>query len=106
MAGRRAPLRRAGGTSEFPRRRLFEEIDEAKAPAVVDAYRSLWTAHGESLSAEAAHPETAEAFLASYPLHPEVLETLTGKTATLAGFQRMRGSPRSSAPASDRERPR
>ena len=78
-------------TVQVLRRRLFEEIDEAKAAAVVDAYRSLWTAHGESLSAEAARPETAETFLASYPLHPEVLETLTGKTATLANFQRVRG---------------
>ena len=78
-------------TIQVLRRRLFEEIDEAKARDVVDAYRSLWTAHGESLSAEAARPETAEAFLASYPLHPEVLETLTGKTATLANFQRVRG---------------
>ena len=78
-------------TVQVLRRRLFEEIDEAKARDVVDAYRSLWTAHGESLSAEAARPETAEAFLASYPLHPEVLETLTGKTATLANFQRVRG---------------
>ena len=78
-------------TIQVLRRRLFKEIDQAKARDVVDAYRSLWTAHGESLSAEAARPETAEAFLASYPLHPEVLETLTGKTATLANFQRVRG---------------
>ena len=33
-------------TVQVLRRRLFEEIDEAKAAAVVDAYRSLWTAHG------------------------------------------------------------
>ena len=78
-------------TIQVLRRRLFEEIDQTKAPAVVDAYRRLWTAHGASLSAEATRPETAEAFLASYPLHPEVLETLTGKTATLANFQRVRG---------------
>ena len=78
-------------TIQVLRRRLFEEIDRTKAPAVVDAYRRLWTAHGASLSAEAVRPETAEAFLASYPLHPEVLETLTGKTATLANFQRVRG---------------
>ena len=78
-------------TIQVLRRRLFEEIDQTKAPTVVDAYRRLWTAHGASLSAEAARPETAEAFLASYPLHPEVLETLTGKTATLANFQRVRG---------------
>ena len=78
-------------TIQVLRRRLFEEIDRTKAPAVVDAYRRLWAAHGASLSAEATRPETAEAFLASYPLHPEVLETLTGKTATLANFQRVRG---------------
>ena len=28
----------------------------------------------------------------SFPLHPEVLETLTGKTATLGNFQRVRGN--------------
>ena len=78
-------------TIQVLRRRLFEEIDQKKASAVVDAYRSLWTAHGESLSVEAGRPETAETFLASYPLHPEVLETLTGKTATLVNFQRVRG---------------
>ena len=78
-------------TAQVLRRRLFEAIDEEKAPAVADAYRTLWTAHGESLSAEAARPKTADAFRASYPLHPEVLETLTGKTATLANFQRVRG---------------
>ena len=65
-------------TIQVLRRRLFEEIDQTKARTVVDAYRCLWTAHGASLSAEATRPETVEAFLASYPLHPEVLETLTG----------------------------
>ena len=35
--------------------------------------------------------ETVETFRSSYPLHPEVLETLTGKTATLGNFQRVRG---------------
>ena len=68
------------------RRRLFETIDETQIPAVVEAYRSLWTAHGEALAEDAGHPGTVETFRASYPLHPEVLETLTGKTATLANF--------------------
>ena len=35
--------------------------------------------------------ETVDAFRARYPLHPEVLETLTSKTATLQNFQRVRG---------------
>ncbi|HVA88902.1 MAG TPA: DUF499 domain-containing protein, partial [Chloroflexota bacterium] len=36
-------------------------------------------------------PETTEAFRASYPFHPDLLDTLTGKTATLENFQRVRG---------------
>ncbi len=79
-------------TTQVLRRRLFESIDDAGGGTeVVDAYRELWAAHGDSLPAWANHSETASAFRASYPLHPEVLETLTGKTATLATFQRVRG---------------
>ena len=72
-------------------RRLFETVDRASLPAVVDAYQELWTAHGDALARDAAHPQSAETFRASYPLHPEVLATLTGKTATLGNFQRVRG---------------
>ena len=43
------------------------------------------------MSADAARPETIDAFRASYPFHPDVLATLTGKTATLVTFQRVRG---------------
>ena len=73
------------------RRRLFESIDEAAIPAVADAYRALWTANDGALADDAGRPETLETFRSSYPLHPEVLETLTGKTATLGNFQRVRG---------------
>ena len=78
-------------TVEVLRRRPFESIDEANAETAVAAYRSAWAAHRESISSDAARPETIDAFRASYPLHPEVLETLTAKTATLGNFQRVRG---------------
>ncbi len=78
-------------TVQVLRRRLFESIDEAAIPAVTDAYRTLWGANRESLADDAARPGTVEAFRSSYPLHPEVLETLTAKTATLGNFQRVRG---------------
>ncbi len=78
-------------TAQVLRRRLFASIDEKQAERAAAAYAELWTAHQDALSAEAARAETAEAFRAGYPLHPEVLETLTGKTATLANFQRVRG---------------
>ena len=54
-------------------------------------YRAVWAAAGDTVTAEAARPETADLFRASYPLHPHVLDTLTRKTATLANFQRVRG---------------
>ena len=72
-------------------RRLFARIDKAKATPAIEAYRSLWLANKEALPPDSNRPETSEAFRASYPLHPEVLETLTTKTATLANFQRVRG---------------
>ena len=78
-------------TVQVLRRRLFESIDEAKLPAVIDAYREMWAGNKDSLAGDASRSETVETFQSSYPLHPEVLETLTGKTATLDNFQRVRG---------------
>lgn len=72
-------------------RRLFGKIDRTKGAPAIEAYRQLWLANKESLPPDANHPETIEAFRASYPLHPEVLDTLTTKTATLQNFQRVRG---------------
>lgn len=72
-------------------RRLFAKIDANKAAPAIDAYRTLWVANRDALPPDATHPETIDSFRASYPFHPEVLETLTTKTATLANFQRVRG---------------
>ena len=78
-------------TVQVLRRRLFESIDEDSATAVVNAYRELWADNEESLPTDATRASTTEEFLTSYPLHPEVLETLTSKMATLSNFQRVRG---------------
>lgn len=72
-------------------RRLFGKIDGAKAAPVIEAYRVLWFANKSTLPTEANRPENIESFRQSYPLHPEVLDTLTTKTATLQNFQRVRG---------------
>lgn len=72
-------------------RRLFQRIDASKAALVADAYRALWTTHKDALPADANHPDTIDTLRASYPLHPDLLDTLTTKTATLANFQRVRG---------------
>ena len=78
-------------TVQVLRRRLFESIDATRIDGAIEAYRALWAANRDSLAGEAARSETVETFRSSYPLHPEVLETLTGKTATLGNFQRVRG---------------
>ena len=78
-------------TVQVLRRRLFESVDDRAATAVVSAYRKRWEGNRASLPREATRSETVEAFRAGYPFHPEVLDTLTGKTATLENFQRVRG---------------
>jgi hypothetical protein len=78
-------------TVQVLRRRLFGNIDEARAADVIEAYRQLWRDKRESLSHEATRESTHAEFVASYPLHPDVLKTFAEKTATLANFQRVRG---------------
>lgn len=78
-------------TAQVLLRRLFARIDRDRAAEVVAAYKQVWSRNREALSLDAAKPETMAAFRESYPLHPEVLEVLTKKTATLGNFQRVRG---------------
>lgn len=78
-------------TAHVLRRRLFTRVDDAAAADVIEAYRVLWKQHEAALDPRAVRPETVEAFRASYPLHPDVLDTLTGKLSTFSNFQRVRG---------------
>jgi hypothetical protein len=78
-------------TAKVIRRRLFASIDDSRAGEVINAYRQLWTSHRDILSEEAKRSTTSADFEQTYPFHPDVLDTLTGKTATLGGFQRVRG---------------
>ncbi len=78
-------------TIQVLRRRLFEDIDEKAADVVLKAYRKKWDSHRNDLPDTATQTGASEDFRSGYPLHPEVLETLTKKTATLGKFQRVRG---------------
>lgn len=78
-------------TASVIRRRLFASIDDARASGVIQAYQALWSKSGDKLPDLARRPSTAEDFVRAYPFHPDVLDTLTDKTATLANFQRVRG---------------
>ncbi len=61
------------------------------ASKVIDSYRESWNSNRDALVGDASRPDTIDAFRASYPFHPDVLAALTGKTATLVTFQRVRG---------------
>ncbi len=78
-------------TVKVLQRRLFRQVDEAKASEVVEAYRQLWHHNKPLLPNVGAEDRRAETFLAGFPFHPELLETLRNKTSTLANFQRVRG---------------
>ncbi|MEQ9335166.1 DUF499 domain-containing protein [Thalassobaculum sp.] len=78
-------------TAKVLQRRLFEQVDEARAAEVVDAFKQLWDHNKALLPASGATDNRAEAFLKGFPLHPELMDTLRNKTATLGNFQRVRG---------------
>lgn len=78
-------------TAKVIRRRLFASIEDARAAEVINAYRALWTNYRDILSEDAKRSTTSAEFGETYPFHPDVLDTLTSKTATLGGFQRVRG---------------
>jgi len=72
-------------------RRLFERVDENKAAEVVASYRDLWTRNREWLPEDSLGEQRVNAFASGHLFHPELIETLRNKTATLNNFQRVRG---------------
>ncbi|CAM3225439.1 ATP-binding protein [Sphingomonas zeae] len=76
-------------TAAVLKRRLFERVDVPQE--TMDAYCQLWTQYRDRIDAGHQGAEARTALAASYPFHPDLLDTLTGKTATLADFQRVRG---------------
>jgi hypothetical protein len=78
-------------TAKVIRRRLFGRVDDARAAQVIEAYRAIWSQNRDALPEVARRAETLADFENTYPFHPDVFDTLTGKTATLSGFQRVRG---------------
>ncbi|MDQ0566859.1 DUF499 domain-containing protein [Erythrobacter citreus] len=76
-------------TAAVLRTRLFERVE---VPGVtVDAYATLWNDNRDRIDAGHQGADARDAIETSYPFHPDLLDTLTGKTSTLADFQRVRG---------------
>lgn len=92
VSGRKATILNPtsdGETAAVLRARLFEKVDVPED--TIEAYCSLWGENRERIDASYQGSEAKAALNASYPFHPDLLDTLTGKTATLADFQRVRG---------------
>lgn len=80
-----------GETVQVLTRRLFESIDRGRVEEVVRAYQEIWQRHGEALPPVGQNDGRAEELRRGYPFHPELIDTLMQKTATLENFQRVRG---------------
>ncbi len=75
--------------------RLFQKIDKTAAREASDAYNSYYARlleQGAEIPQRAARAEYASDLAASYPLHPELLNTLNRKTSTIPNFQKTRGA--------------
>lgn len=77
------------------RRRLFERVDldagRKVAEAYVDYYRDGF-AKGAPLPEEVTTSAYVEKIARTYPFHPDLIETLDKKVATIAEFQKTRGA--------------
>lgn len=77
---------------EIVRRRLFEQIKDAKGrDEVCRAFADAYVAEGAKLPQETQETRYYDRMLQSYPIHPEVFVQLYEEWTTIEGFQRTRG---------------
>ncbi len=77
---------------EIVRRRLFEQIQDAKArDQVCRAFADAYVAEGAKVPQETQEARYFDRMLQSYPIHPEVFAQLYEEWTTIDGFQRTRG---------------
>jgi predicted AAA+ superfamily ATPase len=77
---------------EIVRRRLFEQIRDAKArDQVCRAFADAYVAEGAKLPLETQESRYFDRMTQSYPIHPEVFSQLYEEWTTIEGFQRTRG---------------
>lgn len=90
VSGRKATILNPTGDDETVavlRRRLFESVRADDVAEVVSAYTARWSDRRIESREGARGSKLAE----TYPFHPDLIDTLTDKTSTLADFQRVRG---------------
>ena len=77
---------------EIVRRRLFEQIKDAKTrDQVCRAFADAYVAEGAKVPQETQESRYFDRMMQSYPIHPEVFAQLYEQWTTIDGFQRTRG---------------
>jgi predicted AAA+ superfamily ATPase len=77
---------------EIVRRRLFEQIKDAKArDQVCRAFADAYVEEGAKVPQETQEARYFDRMIQSYPIHPEVFAQLYEEWTTIDGFQRTRG---------------
>ena len=77
---------------EIVRRRLFEQIRDAKArDQVCRAFADAYVDEGAKVPQETQEARYFDRMMQSYPIHPEVFAQLYEEWTTIDGFQRTRG---------------
>ena len=77
---------------EIVRRRLFEQIRDAKGrDQVCRAFADAYVAEGAKVPQETQEARYFDRMMQSYPIHPEVFAQLYEEWTTIDGFQRTRG---------------
>jgi predicted AAA+ superfamily ATPase len=77
---------------EIVRRRLFEQIKDAKArDQVCRAFADAYVEEGSKVPQETQEARYFDRMMQSYPIHPEVFAQLYEEWTTIDGFQRTRG---------------
>ena len=75
--------------------RLFKSVNRQAAEAIVDQYTAYYRAMMEinaDLPQRCMRAEYSEEMVSAYPFHPELLNTLNHKTATIPNFNQTRGA--------------
>ena len=77
---------------EIVRRRLFEQIKDAKGrDQVCRAFAETYVEEGAKVPQETQEARYFDRMVQSYPIHPEVFAQLYEAWTTIDGFQRTRG---------------
>jgi len=79
----------ADETVDVLRRRLFETVNRQAGATIARAYADVWQRNAASLPPVSS--ELREQFEKGYPFHPETMNVLMLKVASLQTFQRTRG---------------